>query len=364
MKRAKFIHILIMSIILFLAIENSDSIVHFFNNAEAHLSQFSEISSNGFLVNEEELSNLEDSGITGSEYTFDTKFYLYFDMLSIEGQLLYKQVYANIKERKEKFVPTLNITTDEVQRVMEAVYNDHPEFFWVNTIYSYKYVENNIVVQITLEFNDTIKNFDSSKKKFDTIANRIIREANKLDNNYEKELYVHDEILKIASYNLKTNFNQSAYSALVNGQTVCAGYARAFQYIMIELGIPTYYVSGYSTQDHAWNIIFLDGEYYNVDLTWNNSNKNHQYFNIADKDIAITHKRKKLSVNLPKCNGTYYKYSNQDLSNDSNSNEMNNINTNNNLEESIEETSSCLESECYQSNDTQEIDYPDNYNSN
>ena len=102
--------------------------------------------------------------------------------------------------------------------------------------------------------------------------------------------------------------NQSAYSALVNGQTVCAGYARAFQYLMQQLGIPCYYCRGYSGENHAWNIVELYGDYYNVDLTWDDTAipPVYNYFNKTDADFTGTHIRRSLSVKLPACTGTLY----------------------------------------------------------
>ena len=59
--------------------------------------------------------------------------------------------------------------------------------------------------------------------------------------------------------------NHSAYSALVTKNTVCEGYATAFQLIMEELGIECYVVANTS---HAWNAVKLDGKLYWVDATW------------------------------------------------------------------------------------------------
>ena len=49
---------------------------------------------------------------------------------------------------------------------------------------------------------------------------------------------------------LGAKYNQTAYSALVNGSTVCAGYSKAFQLLMTKLGIPTYYVVGISKEEN------------------------------------------------------------------------------------------------------------------
>ena len=70
-------------------------------------------------------------------------------------------------------------------------------------------------------------------------------------------MYVHDRLISRISYSKAATMNQSAYSALVGGKTVCAGYARAFQYLMQKLGIPCYYCTGFAGENHAWNIIKL-----------------------------------------------------------------------------------------------------------
>ena len=102
--------------------------------------------------------------------------------------------------------------------------------------------------------------------------------------------------------------NQSAYSALVLGKTVCAGYARAYQYLLQKLGIPCYYCTGYAGENHAWNIVKLEDTYYNVDVTWSDTKpQNYLYFNGTDADYAKDHIRRDLAVNLPVCNGTLYR---------------------------------------------------------
>lgn len=57
----------------------------------------------------------------------------------------------------------------------------------------------------------------------------------------------------------------SAYGAFVEGNAVCQGYALAFQALMNRAEIPCYFVSG---QNHAWNVVPMDGTWYYVDVTW------------------------------------------------------------------------------------------------
>lgn len=71
----------------------------------------------------------------------------------------------------------------------------------------------------------------------------------------------------------------SAYGALCQRQAVCQGYAGAINRLLNEAGIECKYVTGYAGEEHAWNIVKLNGAYYNLDATWD-----------ADNDTVINHK--------------------------------------------------------------------------
>ena len=52
-----------------------------------------------------------------------------------------------------------------------------------------------------------------------------------------------------------------------NPATLCAGYARAYNYILTQLGVPVRNIS-YMAGDHEWNQVEINGYWYNVDVTW------------------------------------------------------------------------------------------------
>ncbi len=250
-----------------------------------------------------------DYGSLGLNFEFSSTYYPYFHMLSQKEQYVYRQIYANANDMKTTFTPVEEVNASQLLNIFTAVCYDHPELFWIETAYGSKYNKNGICIQIELKYNDMAKDQIKYWKKFESEADTIVLAASGLSSDYEKEKYVHDILLEKAVYNKNAAYNQSAYSALVNGQTVCAGYARAFQHILIKLGIPCYFVGGTAGESHAWNIVKLGDQYYNVDSTWDDANSDgkYDYFNKTDKDYEKTHIRKGLSVNLPPCNGTTYR---------------------------------------------------------
>ena len=231
---------------------------------------------------------------------FDPLFYPYYHVLDSREQVLYNQIYVHALEQREKVTPYASLPSSVVKNVFEAVYNDHSFTCTVDS--------DSRVVGITLKYNELKDDLSTAKKTFDLRAGEILAEAKALEGNFEKAKYVHDELLELVTYAEDADLSQTAYSALVNKETVCAGYARAYQYLLQQLGIPCYYCTGYSGMNHAWNIVYLYGDYYNVDVTWDDTDPaTYDYFNRTDADLAKTHKRKSLSVYLPACLGTTYR---------------------------------------------------------
>ena len=242
------------------------------------------------------------TGATGDGLSFDKEFYPYYHMLNEKMQHLYRQIYANALEVEKSFAPVEDVNAAQLKNVFEAVYNDHPELFWLDTEYSCKYRQGGSVIEVTPEYNRAAANLGQSKPFFDEEARIIVNGAGSANSDLEKEEYIHNALIEKADYALSSAMNQSAYSALVNGDTVCAGYSRAFQYLMQQVGIPCYYCTGYSGEDHAWNIVKIDGEYYNVDVTWDDTDPStYDYFNKTDAEFVGTHIRTGLSVYLPAC---------------------------------------------------------------
>jgi hypothetical protein len=266
----------------------------------------------------EKVNSTYDAGAVATESSFPELMYPYRAMLNKEEQKAYDQIYANaVKYNRSPFAIQASISSYQMDNIMTAVYNDHPELFWLETQYEYQYGRDGKVYSTTLKFNRTIDDIKGNVDRFNQKVNEIISQAKQYKTGVEKEKFVHDYLTKLATYNESAPMNQSAYSALINGKSVCAGYSRAFQHIMMQLGIPTYYCTGIAKGGpHAWNIIKLGDKFYNVDSLWDDSigeqyrTQCYLYFNIPDSEFNTEHKRTELSVKLPACTSTDMSYEN------------------------------------------------------
>ena len=253
-------------------------------------------------------------GIDVNGNTLSDEFYFYRSTLSGTNKQAYDQIYAALYNGVQSVNLSVSVSTSDICDVVYSVYYDHPELFWVDSSLSYSYNYSNVVTSVTVNFNGTANDLSGSQQRFESAIAPLLSTARTLSNDIDKVKLVHDYLTNTIDYTSGSQYNQSAYSAIVNGKTVCAGYAHAFQYCMQKLGIPAAYIVGYAGEAHAWNILKLDGEYYCMDVTWDDPLNNpanyyyYNYFNITDAQISKDHTRDAISARLPQCSGTKYSF--------------------------------------------------------
>ena len=112
-----------------------------------------------------------------------------------------------------------------------------------------------------------------------------------LPSSYEKVRAVHDFLCKRIAYTPDEFYSHTAYGALLNGSAVCDGYALSFQRFMDVLGIPCYIATGVrNNEPHAWNLVQLDGQWYHIDVTWDDQTWGiiRDYFLISGKNAGYS----------------------------------------------------------------------------
>ena len=103
--------------------------------------------------------------------------------------------------------------------------------------------------------------------KYESGVREAVKEmdvAGKLD--YDKAYGVCDWVHKNVKY-APSGHDQSGIYAMTEKTAVCAGLARLTCYIGRCVGIDTFYVYGNTDDDHAWNVVKVDGEWYYIDST-------------------------------------------------------------------------------------------------
>ncbi len=133
---------------------------------------------------------------------------------------------------------------------------------------------------------------------------------------YEKVRLVHDYIISNTEYkNRDDERDHNVLGPLLDGYAVCEGYAKAFDLFMYAMDIDCILVTGEAREPHAWNIVWIDGIPYHVDLTWDDPVRtpgadtewiNYEYFLLPEAYITKTHSFE--VTDYPYCKDNYYTY--------------------------------------------------------
>lgn len=179
----------------------------------------------------------------------------------------------------------------------DAFYADYPEIFYVD--FSYLSLRVNQKGQEYCAYlgpgrsdNYFTKGFTSQEEvkaavmEYEDRVDSIVEAAQKLTAEEGRSLmerqaiYVHDEIVRYTSYRLENTCKKenvghirTAYGALVKGESLCEGYARAVKSVMDRLDIPCvlvvggYQVTSDKIEPHMWNYVQIDNEWFGLDAT-------------------------------------------------------------------------------------------------
>lgn len=240
-------------------------------------------------------------------------FYFYFYQLNDTEKMVYNSIAEGVYAMKSRInLAPYRINPTTLGKVVRAFVMDQPNLFYYAGNYSFLQDENRLVLTMTpsyLPFPD----FSAAKTAFETSVSALMNETAGL-NAIDAETYVLRWLCENTRYQ-KTDFSQSAYSALAEHLSVCAGYTRAFQLLMMKHGIPCYYCSGTlsynsdTTVQHCWNVIKINDVFYNVDLVISDQDSrnyvDYRVFNVADGNLVPLHLRREMSLLLPACTSDF-----------------------------------------------------------
>ena len=203
-----------------------------------------------------------------------------------------------------------DIKVGELEDLVEAIYNK--DLCLYNSIsiqgYRYSYSENK-VYRIFFYFNETKSQIQDKYNKIQAEVKNVKKELNinaGSMSQMEIALKIHDYLVLNAEYDYDTlntygkvsDESHKAYGILVNKIGVCDGYANAYKLLLHEYGIDSVVVIS-TSMSHAWNMVNIDGKYYQVDVTWDdpiingkdlNGYVSHTYFMKNDSEFtALEH---------------------------------------------------------------------------
>lgn len=241
----------------------------------------------------------------------------YYEQLNKEGQRAYFAIKEGLLRLSDEIsVPMLDKL--ELSDIYFKIRMDCPEIFYTVS-FSYKYYVDSTSVILCPEYLFEKSKIREHIQALEQRIKKLTRPAQELAEK-EKELYIHDFIVRNIRYDkLKKEYSHEIIGALGNGVAVCEGIAKAVKVLCDRLGIWCIIALSENNPDkgikyrHAWNIVRVEGKYYHLDSTFDNTLTKgelirYDYFNLSDKQIFRDHEP--VIWRVPQCNDSehfYYK---------------------------------------------------------
>lgn len=180
-----------------------------------------------------------------------------------------------------------NIKTQEVS-IISNVMNNMPEILNAVDGFQYSYYTSGplsgIIDDIYFYYNCNKATFQQMYNDFENAATQMTADLINCNlTNVQKLLVLHDRLAlkcEYSTYKLQNNLltfkEYSAYGALVMGDAVCQGYAEAYQYLLEKIGIESILCNSQEI-NHVWNIVYINGNSYHIDVTWDDPVFNNPY---------------------------------------------------------------------------------------
>lgn len=257
---------------------------------------------------------------------FNSKYFL--KQLSEEDQRICAQMYAGISNFEQEIRFSAPVSEKKLKTLMWLLSYDCPELFQINGEYSYFVQENkpDLALSIQPTYIFTREAYIDAQKKLQDIIDRLQEEAAGLSGGFEKQLLFYQSIIARCTYREDGAYDGTAYGALVLGYARCEGYSKALTLLLREAGIVCLTLTGEAwsaddsqtraPQKHAWNVACIDGAYYQMDVTWDDSDgmlpesSCYAYLNLTDEEIYQSRTLDTLydALDLPVCDDNASNY--------------------------------------------------------
>lgn len=210
--------------------------------------------------------------------------------------------------------------------INEAGYKSNNDYY-INEIQKYSYRVVGKEVDFKFIYLETIEETRQVEEEVKRIIKNIIKPNMSEE---EKVKVIHDYIVTHVQYDINglRNGNEAhtAYAALFTDktgelhETVCQGYSLLFYKMATEAGLNARIITGKfcsksanrKEQPHAWNLIKINGNWYQIDLTLDDPIMNppdsnyirYDYYNLSDDEMKKDHIYNNPEI-FPKCNTLY-----------------------------------------------------------
>ena len=140
----------------------------------------------------------------------------------------------------------------------------------------------------------------TAAQKVEQVVGECLDALGEEASDFDRALWLHDWITANAHYSQDTHY-YSEDGVLIRGDGVCDSYCKAYRMLLNAAEIECDRIFGTAVSsrvNHAWNRAKLDGEWFQIDVTWDDPSggvlpvsglERHLYFGLTDDMMTVDH---------------------------------------------------------------------------
>ena len=208
--------------------------------------------------------------------------YVAFDPVTGVSEELEAALLAAVTAHEEELdLSEFAAPTENFKTAMTQFFFTHPELFYVATSYRISSKQgSNVVSKVSFEYLYTAGEIPAMKQTYEQALQQIVAGVPTDGTDFDKVLYLHDYFVQNYAYDY-AGFRaeqqgetgvaiRDTYNFFTQKKGVCQAYMLALIATANEVGIECLPVIS-DGMNHAWNLIKLDGEWYHIDVTWDDA---------------------------------------------------------------------------------------------
>ena len=246
----------------------------------------------------------------------------YYHQLNKQEQAIYKTFYKGVMSHQEMIpIPMRGkFSQESFECIFMAMTRDNPLIYFLNQSACSTVSDMFGRLAICPQYFFTKEKVKEYNRKIEKVVNELAGQLHLLEcNDYEKELRVHNWICRNIEYDYegadkdkvsRVIASHNILGVFAHHKAQCEGIAKAVKVLLNAVDVKCIVVTGDSVKNgrrvpHAWNIVNISGEPYQLDVTWDigamgkvKQEVAHDYFNLSDNLMGVNHKADNA---LPKC---------------------------------------------------------------
>lgn len=224
--------------------------------------------------------------------------------LPLSSQYIYNTLSDTEKKEYKKFDTAISDykSSAKVSHMNEDEFNDfylkfycsRVDLFFLNSTVHYTVNFDGTVSECMFDYDNYSGSTETMNNRINDAADSVIAEIPESYDTAHKLKYIHNYLVDNTVYDAESDDCDNIFGALIRHRTHCQGYSKTMSLFCDKLSVPSLIITGETNGGgHMWNMVNLDGNWYHIDVTWddpdcgNRSSSN--YFLVSDSKIKETH---------------------------------------------------------------------------